>query len=111
MINVVRRPILLTLALLGLLFYIGQSHIAGDSFYIIARIFNTILYVYYLSLGVKINNMFILPIIKKKMSERDVDKDVVILIDKLISAFIIVFGIYVILSIWELNLTPLLASA
>ena len=55
--------------------------------------------------------MIILPIIKQKLSEKDVDRDVVILIDKIISAFIIFFGIYIVLSIWKVNLTPLLASA
>ena len=75
------------------------------------EILNTILFMYYLSVASKLNKIFGLPAVKKILKSKKVGKDLQMLVEKFISIGVFIIGVYIILNVWEINLTPLLASA
>ncbi len=106
-----KKPILITLTVSGVLFYLKQSEVLWWSYDLVEKIFNTILFIYYLSIVKKLNQIFLLPAVNNILKAKKVPRDVMLLIDKIIGVAIFMVGIYIILSVWKINLTPLLASA
>ncbi len=110
-IHFLKRPILITITVIGILFYIKQSWVLWSTYDIVEKVLNTILFIYYLTIASKLTKIFILPWVKKILKARKVPRDVLVIVDKLISITVFIVGIYIILSVWNINLTPLLASA
>ncbi len=111
MIHFLKRPLIITLTIIWVLFYLKQSSVLGESYSTVEKVFNTVLFIYYLSIASKLNKIFLIPVIKKTLSAKKVPKDVLMLVEKIIGVTVFIIWIYIILSVWEINLTPLLASA
>lgn len=110
-IHFFKRPILTTMTVIGILFYLKQSEVLGAGYDVVEKILNTILFIYYLLVAKKLNKIFALPAVKKVLNSRKIGKDLQMLVEKFISIGVFIIGVYIILNVWELNLTPLLASA
>jgi hypothetical protein len=110
-IDLLKTPILITVTTLWMLFYINQTGILPDIFPVFEKIVKTLLFIYYLTLLSSINKMFLFPSINKVLIYKKVSKHILHLVDKVFGIIIFIIAIFWILSIWEINLTPLLASA
>ncbi len=110
-IDVIHRPIYFTIILFGSTSAI--SYLKGSPeviFYINNALYSVILLIWAITI-IKISNIIIEYGIYKASDETGLRKDVVPLIENVFKIAIIVAALMVILSIWKINITPLLASA
>jgi MscS family membrane protein len=110
-IDVIHRPIYFTIILFGITFVI--SYLKGSPaviFYINNALYSVIFLIWAITI-IKISNIIIEYGIYKASDETGLRKDVVPLIENVFKIAIIAAALMVILSIWKINITPLLASA
>jgi MscS family membrane protein len=110
-IDVIHRPIYFTIIFFGSTFAI--SYLKGSIeviFYINNALYSVIFLIWAIT-TIKISNIIIEYGIYKASDETGLRKDVVPLIENVLKIAIILAALMAILSVWKINITPLLASA
>jgi hypothetical protein len=80
----IKRPLLITFTVLCVLFYIRQSEVLFENYNILRKISYTILVIYYFTIVSNLNKIFFFPIIKKILKTKKIEKDILVLIEKII---------------------------
>jgi len=106
-----KTPILITITIVWSLVYIKQYLVLGENYEIFSNIIRTSLFIYYLIVINKLKKVLFSPIIRKILVQKKVSKDILIIVDKMLWIFIFTIWVYIIFTLWGVNLTPLLAWA
>jgi MscS family membrane protein len=110
-IDVIHRPIYLTIILSGCTLAVVYLKAPPEViFYINNTLYSVVSLIWAITI-IRITNIFIESAIYKTSDETGLRKDVVPLIENILKIAIIAAALMVILSIWKINITPLLASA
>lgn len=110
-IDVIHRPIYLTIILSGCTLAVVYLKASPQViFYINNTLYSVVSLIWAITI-IRITNIFIESAIYKTSDETGLRKDVVPLIENILKIAIIAAALMLILSIWKINITPLLASA
>ncbi len=110
-IDVIHRPIYLTIILVGCVFAIKYLKASTDVvFYSNNALYSAISIIWAITI-IKISNIITEHFIYKAPDVTGLSKDIIPLIENVFKIIIIAASLMTVLSIWEINITPLLASA
>jgi MscS family membrane protein len=110
-IDVIHRPIYLTIILIGCALAITYLKTSpGVVFYINNALYSAISIIWAITI-IKISNIIAEHVIYKALDVTGLSKDIIPLIENVFKIVIIAAALMTVLSIWEINITPLLASA
>ncbi len=111
LIDVVRRPIFLTVILIGSLVAVSLLK-TGDKFHHFAdALVYSLITLMWVVLAIKESNMIIEYTLSKVSDATGLQKSMIPLVKNVALIALVALGIYILLSIWKINVTPLLASA
>ena len=108
---VVHRPVFFTIIAVGLVHTVSYLGPAPKLFFYISAILYSMITFLWMTSSIKISNIIIEDAIYKVSDVTGLSKDVIPLIENLSKIVIVIASLMVILSIWKINITPLLASA
>jgi len=110
-IDAIHRPIYLTIILMGCAIIITRLKASPDVvFYINNALYSAVSIVWAITI-MKISNAITEHVIYKGPDVMGLSRDIIPLIENLLKIVIIAAALMTVLSIWEINITPLLASA
>lgn len=110
-IDAIHRPIYLTIILMGCAIIITRLKASPDVvFYINNALYSAVSIVWAITI-MKISNAVTEHVIYKGPDVMGLSRDIIPLIENLLKIVIIAAALMTVLSIWEINVTPLLASA
>lgn len=110
-IEIIHRPVFFTVLFIGIIHAFSFLDLASDlTFYINGSIF-TLLAIIWCICMIRISNLLIESTIKKVSDITGLSRELTPLIENVWRILLIITGGMVVLSIWEINITPLLASA
>jgi MscS family membrane protein len=110
-IDVIHRPVFLTIILIGCTFAV--AYLKGSPqvvFYTLGAVYSVLSIVWAIT-AIKVINILIGYVIYRASDETGLRKDIVPLTENIFKVIIIAAALLIILSIWKINITPLLASA
>jgi MscS family membrane protein len=110
-IDVIHRPVFLTIVLIGCTFSVGYlKGSPGIAFYTDAAVYSIISVVWAVA-AIEVIKILIEHFICRASDETGLRKDIVPLTENIFKVIVIAAALFMILSIWKINITPLLASA
>jgi MscS family membrane protein len=110
-IDVIHRPVYLTVILIGCTFSVAYlKGSPGIVFYTDGIVYSVISVVWAITV-IKVINILIENVIYRASDETGLRKDIVPLTENICKVIVIAAALLIILSIWKINITPLLASA
>jgi small-conductance mechanosensitive channel len=110
-IDVIHRPIYLTIIIIGCVLAIAYLKAAPEIVFYLNNTLYSIIAVIWAITIIRIANAIIEHAIYKSSDETGLRKDIVPLVENVFKIAVFVAGLMIILSIWQVNITPLLASA
>ena len=110
-IDLLHRPVFFTILILGAIHSIEILNAPEMMIYYSNGLLYTSLVLIWAVCIIKISNLFIESSIQKVTDLTGLNKELAPLIENMRTVLIIISGIMLVLSIWEVNITPLLASA
>jgi small-conductance mechanosensitive channel len=110
-LDAIHRPIYFTIILIGIILAIAYLKPPQKVIFYADNILYSIMAVIWTVVAVKISNIIIEDAIYKVSDVTGLSKDIIPLIENVSKIAIILASLMVILSIWEINITPLIASA
>lgn len=105
------RPICWTLFLLGLLHALVRAEPPPPYRTVLPALIKTGLIVLWLVAAVRIFNLFVEEALARMVGRGKIGSDLFLLLKNLIRVVLVVLGAFWVLSVWQVNLTPLFASA
>ncbi|MDA8339641.1 MAG: mechanosensitive ion channel family protein, partial [Nitrospiraceae bacterium] len=110
-LDAIHRPIYFTIILIGIVLAIAYLKPSQKVVFYVDGIIYSIMAVIWTIAAVKISNIVIEDAIHKVSDVTGLSKDIIPLIENVSKIAIILASLMVILSIWKINITPLIASA
>ncbi len=110
-IDLIHRPIFLTIIIIGVVLAISSLKPAPDVFFYISGIFYSVLTGIWCITIIRISNAVIEHGIRRVSDITGLSNDIIPLVENISKIAIIIAALMVILSLWKVNITPLLASA
>jgi small-conductance mechanosensitive channel len=110
-LDIIHRPLYLTIILVGIALAIAYLKPSEKVIFYTDGIIYSIMAVIWMIAVIKASNIVIENAIYKVSDVTGLSKDIVPLIENVAKIAIIVAGLMVVLSIWKINITPLIASA
>ncbi len=110
---VLKTPVFLTVALIGIIISFGMIAALGTYMATVINIIKTLLIIIWTSASVKIATIFIRDIVGQAASKTKstLDDEMLPLFSNLAKVIIFFIGIMMALSVWNIEITPILASA
>ncbi|HEX8948085.1 MAG TPA: mechanosensitive ion channel domain-containing protein [Dissulfurispiraceae bacterium] len=110
-VDIIRRPLFLTIILFGIGLAITYLRPAEKAALYIDALVYSVMTVIWMFAAVKVGNLIIENAVFKVSDVTGLGKDVVPLVENVLKLVVIVAGLMVILSLWRINIIPLIASA
>ncbi|MEW6602628.1 MAG: mechanosensitive ion channel domain-containing protein [Nitrospirota bacterium] len=110
-IDLIHKPIFFTIIIIGLTFTIHYLTPSEKAVFYTRSFMNTLLTVIWCVTTIKISNTIIEHAVNKVADVTGLSRDIVPLVENVSKIIIIVASMMVVLSIWKINITPVLASA
>jgi small-conductance mechanosensitive channel len=110
-IDILHRPVAMSVFFAGLIISIPHIGLKREIIFYLNSISYTILILIWCITLIKVSNLFVYQIVNRVTDETGLRNDVIPLIKNISKIIIIGTSIFVFLSIWKINITPLLASA
>ncbi len=111
LIDVVRRPVFFTIILFGISLAFEDFRFIGSAGFYIDGLLYSIIAVIWMVAAIKIGNIVVENAVVKVSDVTGLGKDVIPLIENVLKIVIVLAGLMVILSLWRVNIAPILASA
>lgn len=110
-IDIVHRPINFTIILAGVVVTTGSLDPGDRPMFYIKALCYTLVALIWTFASIRISNAAIESAVNRVSDATGLGKDVVPLVENVFKIIIFVAGIFVMLSVWKVNITPILASA
>jgi small-conductance mechanosensitive channel len=111
LLSLFRRPLLFTIIVVGAFFSISYIEVAEKSiFYIQGVLYTMVVIIWYVTF-IRISNLIIEFVIRKESDVTGLKKDIIPFVENISKIILFVVALTVILSLWRVNITPLIASA
>ncbi len=110
-IDILHRPVAMSIFLVGLVISLPHIGLTREVIFYLNSVSYTILILIWCITLIKMSNLIVFQIISRVTDETGLRNDVIPLIKNISKIIIIGTSIFVFLSIWKINITPLLASA
>jgi len=110
-LDIVHRPVNFTIVLVGLVVTVASLEPEPGLMYYTSSLGYTAVAVIWTIASMRISNAVIENAVYKVSDVTGLSKDVVPLVENVFKIAIFVAGVFVILSVWKVNITPILASA
>ena len=110
-IDLIHRPISFTIVIIGVVLAISYLNPAPNVFFYSSGVLYSILTVIWCITIIRISNAVIEHGVRRVSDVTGLSKDIIPLVENISKLAIIIASLMVILSLWKVNITPLLASA
>ncbi len=110
-IKIIHKPIFITIILSGTLYSLINIITEPNAKIITSNIFYTIISLVWMVSSIKLTNLFIAKAIIRIFDIAGLKKDILPLIEMITKITIIAISILIILSIWKIDIAPIIASA
>ncbi len=110
-LDIIHRPVYFTIILVGIVLAIAYLKPSQKVIFYADGIIYSIMAAIWMIAVIKVSNIVIENAIYKVSDVTGLSKDIIPLIENVAKIAIIVAGLMVVLSIWRINITPLIASA
>jgi len=110
-IDLIHKPIFFTIIIIGFTFTVRYLTPSEKTTFYTAGIMYTILTVIWCVTTIRISNTIIEHAVHKVSDVTGLSRDIVPLVENVSKIIIIVGGVMIVLSLWKINITPVLASA
>ncbi|MDI6801650.1 MAG: mechanosensitive ion channel [Thermodesulfovibrionales bacterium] len=110
-IDAIHRPVYLTIILIGIVFALAYLKPSPKVIFYADGILYSMMALIWTTAAIRISNTAIEHSVHKVSDVTGLSKDIIPLIENVSMIAIIIAGLMVVLSIWRLNITPLVASA
>lgn len=109
--DLVHKPIYFTVALIGIVVAVEYLKPSEKLIFYIDGLLYSVIAIIWMVTAIKVGNSIIENSIQKVSDLTGLSKDIIPLVENVLKIVVIVGSLMVILSIWKINITPLLASA
>jgi len=110
-INLVHRPIFFTVIIIGGIHALQYLTFSKNAFFNISGLLLSLLVIIWVACTIKISRLIINHAIQKVADMTGLSRELTPLIENIWKVIVIASGIMLILSIWKINISPMLASA
>ncbi len=110
-IDVIHKPIYLTIILIGIVLTIAYLTPSPKVVFYTDGVIYSVMAVIWIVAAIRISNIVIEDAIHKVSDVTGLSKDIIPLVENVSKIAVIIAGLMVILSIWKINITPIIASA
>jgi small-conductance mechanosensitive channel len=110
-IDLIHRPIFLTIIIIGIVLAISYLRPSPNVFFYSSGVLYSILTVIWCITIIRISNAVIEYGIRRVSDVTGLSKDIIPLVENISKLAIIIASLMVVLSLWKVNITPLIASA
>ena len=110
-IDVIHKPIYLTIILIGIVLTIAYLKPSPKVVFYTDGVIYSVMAVIWIVAAIRISNIVIEDAIHKVSDVTGLSKDIIPLVENVSKIAVIIAGLMVILSIWKINITPIIASA
>ncbi len=110
-IDLIHKPIFYTIIIIGFTFTVQYLTPSEKAIFYTRSIMNSILVVIWCVTSIRISNAIIENAVAKVSDVTGLSRDIVPLVENVSKIILIVASIMVVLSLWKINITPVLASA
>lgn len=110
-IELVHKPVFFTVIIIGIVLAISDLRPSPEVFYYSSGVLYSILTVLWCVTAIRISNSLIEYGIRRVSDVTGLSNDLIPLIENISKIVIIIAGLIVTLSLWQVNITPLIASA
>ncbi len=110
-IDLIHKPVFITIVMIGVILAVSYLKPTAPAIYYINGILYSVIALIWCITAVRMSNSLIEHAIRRISDVTGMSKDIIPLIENVSSIALIVAFLMVILSIWEIDITPLLASA
>jgi len=110
-IDILHRPVAMSIFFAGLVISLPHIGLTREIIFYLKSVSYTILILIWCITLIKVSNLIVFQIISRVTDETGLRNDVIPLIKNISKIIIIGTSIFIFLSIWKINITPLLASA
>lgn len=111
LLDTIRKPVFITLVLIGLLIAVSLLKPAGNVYFIIRALIYSLITVLWVVLAIRESNIIIEHGLSSVSDATGLQKDIIPLVKNITLIALIFLGGFIFLSVWKVNVTPLLASA
>ncbi|OGQ99111.1 MAG: hypothetical protein A2505_02295 [Deltaproteobacteria bacterium RIFOXYD12_FULL_55_16] len=111
LVAILHRPLCWSIFLLGLLHTLIQVEPPAPYRMVLAALIKTVLIVFWLIATVQVFNLFVEEALARMVERGKIGSDLFLLLKNLLRVVLVVLGAFWVLSVWQVNLTPLFASA
>ena len=110
-VAIIHRPICWTVFLFGLLHALNLAALPVPYQTVLPALIKTVVVVLWLIAAIRIFNLFVQEALARMEERGKIGSDLLLLLKNLIRVVLVVLGAFWVLSVWQVNLTPLFASA
>lgn len=110
-IDVIHRPIYFTVILIGIILGIAYLKPSPKALFYAGGMLYSVIAVIWIFAVIKVSNIVIEDAVLRVSDVTGLSKDIIPLIENISRIAIVVAGLMVILSVWKIDITPILASA
>jgi small-conductance mechanosensitive channel len=110
-VDLIHRPIFFTILIIGIVLTAANLEPSGKAIFYIKGIMYSILAVIWCVTAIRISNTIIEHTVKRVSDVTGLSKDIVPLVKNVSKIVMIVAAVMVVLSLWKINITPVMASA
>lgn len=110
-IDAIHKPIYLTIILIGIVLAIAYLKPSQKVIFYTDGVVYSVMAVIWIVAAIRISNIVIEDAIHKVSDVTGLSKDIIPLVENVSKIAVIIAGLMVILSIWKINITPIIASA
>ncbi len=109
--SIVRKPIFVTVIFVGVLIAVSFIKPSEKAHYYIDGVIYSLISMIWIILAIKESNIFIEHVLSKISNVTGLQKDIIPPIKNIAFIALLILGGFILLSIWKISVTPLLASA
>jgi len=110
-VDLIHRPIFFSIIIIGIVLTAANLEPTGKSLFYIKGIMYSILAVIWCVTAIRISNTIIEHTVNKVSDVTGLSKDIVPLVKNVSKIVVIVAAVIIVLSLWKINITPVMASA
>jgi small-conductance mechanosensitive channel len=110
-IDVVHKPVFFTIIIVGILLSVQSLALSEKLFFSIKGVLHSVLAVIWCLAAMRIGDSIIEHAVHRVSDVTGMSRDIIPLVENVSRIVIILGGIMVVLSIWHINITPIIASA